>query len=111
MKKNKSLLSNISSEWKSIPRSVRFWNILLILSLVGLGFYDLEFLTIALFFGSIMTIALVIDGETEKHPWIILIPITLFCLAIMGIGALFFKIYKITIEPFNNWLNNKNDKK
>jgi hypothetical protein len=69
----------------------------------------MDFLLVALFFGSLLTIALAVDGDTENHFWIFFMPITWFCLALIGIGAMFFGLYKITVEPFNNWLNNKND--
>jgi uncharacterized membrane protein YecN with MAPEG domain len=109
MSRIKNFFVEIGNDWKAIPRSVRFWNILLILSLIGLGLYNLDLLYIALGIGSILTIGMVMDGETDgetdNHIWILFMPITWCCIALVGIGAIFYGIYKITIEPFNRWLN------
>lgn len=91
--------------WDSIPKSVRFWNVLLILGLVVIGIFTWELLAILLALGSVLTVALSLDDATKNHLWIAFMPITWFCVIGISICVLLYKLYKITIVPFNNWIN------
>ncbi len=111
MNKLKEILKDVKSSWKKSPTSVNFWNSLLLAGLVALGIIQYELLIIALFLGSILTFAIVIDGDkdTEKHLWMIFMPITWIAIIVTIIGFSIYGLYKITIEPFNNWLNKEKE--
>jgi hypothetical protein len=110
MNKLKEILKDVKSSWKQSPTSVKFWNSLLLAGLVALGIIQYELLIIALFLGSILTFAIVIDGDdTENHLWMMFMPITWIAIIVTIIGFSIYGLYKITIEPFNNWLNKEKE--
>lgn len=91
-------------EWGSEPFSVKFWNIIVLLILVISGiFAPLPLLVVELLLGSIITIGLVIDNYTDRHYWIMLMPIfwILFLLVIVGIGIAY------TISKFDDLIDKK----
>ena len=110
MNKLKEILKDVKSSWKEVPNSVKFWNSLLLAGLLALGIIQYELLMIALFIGSFLTIGIFIDGDdTEKHLWMIFMPITWFFIILTITGFSIYGLYKITIEPFNNWLNKEKE--
>ena len=115
MNKLKEIFNEVKSSWKQVPNSVKFWNSLLLAGLVALGIIQYELLMIALFIGSFLTIGIVIDkiydarSDTEKHIWIMFMPITWIVIIVTIIGFSIYGLYKITIEPFNNWLNKEKE--
>jgi uncharacterized BrkB/YihY/UPF0761 family membrane protein len=117
MDKLKEIFNEVKSSWKEATNSVKFWNSLLLAGLLTLGIIQYELLMIALFIGSFLTIGIVIDkiydarSDTEKHIWIMFMPITWIVIIVTIIGFSIYGLYKITIEPFNNWLNKEKEEK
>jgi len=115
MDKLKEILKDMKSSWKEATNSVKFWNSLLLAGLLTLGIIQYELLMIALFFGSFLTIGIVIDkiydyrSDTQKHLWMIFMPITWIAIILVVIILLIIDFYKIIIEPFNNWLNKEKE--
>lgn len=110
MKRIKEIVVDIGKDFKEIPNSVKFWNCLLLILLMGAGVYSTFLLKVLLVMGSILAIAISIDGDDlSKHLWILFMPITwgviLLGLAIWGTIYL----YSISIARFNRWLDGEND--
>ena len=106
MKRIKEIGIEIWKDFKKIPNSVKFWNFLLLILLVGSGVYSTFLLKVLLCIGSILAIAFSIDGDDlSKHLWILFMPITwgviLLTLCIIGMTY----IYSKTITRFNAWLD------
>jgi hypothetical protein len=101
----KKFLLEIKQELIDTPNSVKFWNLMVLVGLVISGIFSLELLVVELFIGSFLTFGLAIDGSTDNHLWMILMPITWGCMLLVGVGFLIYFIYKNTIEKFNNWLD------
>lgn len=100
------ILNNIRKEWNKVPNSTKFWNGLILLILICVGIYNIGFLGLLLGLGSLVAIALIIDGDyVDGHLWIWFTPIMWF-LSLFGLvvfcGVI---IYGNTIVPFNNWLD------
>ena len=109
----KTFLKNIWSDWTEVPMSVRFWNCLFILLMLALGIYDMNYLAIVWFIGSILIVAKCLDGDDfDNHLWALFMPITWIAIIGVGIGFLLYTIYKHTILRFNDWLDkDKNDER
>lgn len=110
MKRIKEMMIDIWKEFKKIPNSVKFWNCLLLILLVGVGVHSTFLLNVLLVMGSILAIAVSIDGDDlSNHLWVLFMPITwgviLLGLAIWGTVYL----YSISIARFNRWLDGEND--
>ena len=96
--------------WDETPNSVKFWNGLILLILIGSGIYSLEALGVLMVFGSLLTIALLAEGgNTNQNIWIFFMPISWFILLFGLVIATSLYINNNVIVPFNKWLN-KNTK-
>ena len=92
-------------DFKKAPKSVKFWNLLVLTILVTTGVFSIELLAIELIFGSIFTIGLVAEDEVDNNFWIILMPITWVLGIVGGIIILSAFLYKNIVEKFNNWID------
>jgi uncharacterized BrkB/YihY/UPF0761 family membrane protein len=96
--------------WNETPNSIKFWNGLLLLLLIIVGIINMGLLYILLFFGSLLTLGIMIDGDDSKHHlWMFLMPITWLLIFLSLIIGLFYFFYLKVITPFNDWLNEEKD--
>lgn len=102
------IINKLRDSWNDIPNSVKFWNVLLLLILVVIGIYSTELLGVVLVIGSLLAWAVIVDGfNIEDHLWIWFTPF-MWLISVIGlIIVLVMFISTKTIEPFNDWLNNR----
>jgi len=103
----KKFLLEIKEEFNNIPNSVKFWNLIVLIGLILSGIFSIDLLMVELLIGSILTLALVIDGNEDNHIWMIFMPITWLVMLIAGVIGLGTLINTNTIKKFNNWLDKK----
>lgn len=104
--------NNLIKEWNSIPNSVKFWNGLLLLILIGFGIYNIELLFAVLLFASLLAFFVLLDvDDFSIHIWVWFTPFAWSILIIGSIIVLVRFISTKTILPFNDWLNKKRDEK
>jgi uncharacterized BrkB/YihY/UPF0761 family membrane protein len=109
----KTWIEDIKKNWKETPNSVKFWNGLVLLSLIVTGLLDLEILSVVLFIMSIAAFAVFLDdlGQSDdyldNHIWIWFTPLSWGMLILVLILMGSYKFYKGTIVKFNNWLNKR----
>jgi hypothetical protein len=101
----KNFLQEIKQDFIEVPNSVKFWNGMVLLGLIISGIFSLELLAFEWFIGSIILLAMVIDGDLDNQLWGMFMPLTWFCLLLVGVGFLLYFIYKNTILEFNDWLD------
>lgn len=104
----KELKVEIKRIW-GLPNSVKFWNGLLLVSLIIIGVLDLKILSVMLAIMSIAASAVYLEVNSDdylnNHIWLYFTPFT-WCLLAIGliiIGVR--KLYEGTIVKFNGWLN------
>jgi phosphotransferase system glucose/maltose/N-acetylglucosamine-specific IIC component len=106
-----NILSGIKESWIEIPRSVRFWNLLVIAIVIGVFMTSAEGSVVIFFLGTIATFSIFWEErEIKNNLWIFAMPITW---AIILIGLFVFIcefIYKRYITRFNQWMDNKDQK-
>lgn len=101
----KKFLLEIKEEFNNIPNSVKFWNLLVLIGLILSGIFSIDLLMVELLIGSILTLALVIDGNEDNHIWMIFMPISWLGILIAGVIVSVELIYTKIIKKFNNWLD------
>jgi len=101
----KKFLLEIKQDFNNIPNSVKFWNLLVLIGLILSGIFSIDLLLCELVVGSILTLALVIDGNEDNHIWMIFMPITWLGMLIAGVIVSVELIYTKIIKKFNNWLD------
>ena len=101
----KKFLLEIKQDFNNIPNSVKFWNLLVLIGLILSGVFSIDLLLCELVVGSILTLALVIDGNEDNHIWMIFMPITWLGMLIAGVIVSVELIYTKIIKKFNNWLD------
>ena len=110
MKRIKEIVVDIGKDFKEIPNSVKFWNCLLLILLMGAGVYSSFLLKVLLVIGSILAIGFTIDeDDLSEHPWVLFMPIT-WCVILFGLaiwGTIY--LYSISIARFNRWLDGENN--
>lgn len=96
-------------KWGSEPFSVKFWNIIVLLILVISGiFAPIPLLGVELLLGSIITIGIVMDNYTDRHYWIMLMPIFwLFALIVIVGMSIAYIISKFNDLIDKKWGRNK----
>lgn len=105
------MLVKIKVFLRETPNSVLFWNGLVLLGLIMIGFISMPTLAILLALGSCLTIAIIIDtslenkGNIRNHLWINFMPIIWFTFLIVTIIDGIITLYHKFIIPFNKWLN------
>ena len=106
-----NILKGIKESWLEIPRSVRFWNLLVIAIVIGVFTTSAEGFTLIFIFGTVGTISIFLEErEIKNNLWIFAMPITLVFL-IIGLFVLIWEfIYKRYIIRFNQWIDNKDQK-
>lgn len=103
-------VKKIKQNWLALPKSVRFWNLLALFSLITIGIISYELLVVVWIFASIFIVAKAIDGDiTENDVWMWFIPITWCVIALGIIGGILYLIYMNTIVRFNAWLDKEKD--
>jgi hypothetical protein len=95
-----------------LPNSVKFWNGLVLVSLIVIGVLDLEILSVVLAIMSVAALAIFLgamgsgsDDYLDNHLWLYFTP---FAWVILMAGLILFsgnKLYEGTIVKFNSWLN------
>ena len=101
----KKFLLEIKQDFNNIPNSVKFWNLLVLIGLILSGIFSIDLLMVELLIGSILTLALVIDGNEDNHIWMIFMPISWLGILIAGVIVSVELIYTKIIKKFNNWLD------
>ncbi len=101
----KKFLLEIKEEFNNIPNSVKFWNLIFLIWLILSGIFSIDLLMVELLIGSILTLALVIDGNEDNHIWMIFMPISWLGILIAGVIVSVELIYTKIIKKFNNWLD------
>lgn len=95
-----------------LPNSVKFWNGLLLVSLIIVGVLDLKILSVILAIMSITALAVFLDAMgsgsddyLDNHLWLYFTPLAwgLLVIGLIIIGV--YELYKGTIVKFNKWLN------
>lgn len=91
--------------FKEIPRSVKFWNFLLLGAVALLSiFQGVEFIYLFWFIGSIASLALAMDSNgLDDHLWIWFTPL-LWIILIVGVIV---EAGAKQIKRFNSWLDKK----
>jgi hypothetical protein len=107
----KEIISDIKSNWKKTPNSVKFWNGLVLVGLIITGVLSLELLGIVLGILSLLVFILWVDSlggnedKLDKHLWVWFTPVGW----IMMIGGVTvygcIKLYENSISKFNDWLD------
>lgn len=102
------IINALREGWGEIPNSVKFWNGLVLLILIGVGVYNIEVLGVVLAFGSLLAWAVIVDNNnTEDHLWIWFTPF-MWVISLIALIVLFgMFISSKTIAPFNEWLDKK----
>ena len=106
-----NILKGIKESWLEIPRSVRFWNLLVIAIVIGVFTTSAEGFTLIFIFGTVGTISIFLEErEIKNNLWIFAMPIT-WVFLIIGLFVLIWEfIYKRYIIRFNQWIDNKDQK-
>jgi len=106
-----NLLKGIKESWIEIPRSVRFWNLLVIAIVIGVYLTSVEGSVLIFILGTFGTVAIFVDERDIKNNlWILTMPITWLFILIGLFGLSWEFIYKRYIIRFNQWMDNKNQK-
>jgi hypothetical protein len=105
------IIDTLRGGWNEIPNSVKFWNGLVLLILIGVGIYSMEVLGVIWAFGSLLALAVLIEGvDTEEHLWMYFMPLMWFLFVLALVISLGVLIHHKTVVPFNEWLDkNKGD--
>ena len=104
------IINALRDGWNGIPNSVKFWNGLVLLILIGVGVYSMTVLGVIWAFGSLLALAVLIDGvDTEEHLWMYFMPLMWFLFVLALVLSLGVFIHHKTVVPFNEWLNKKKD--
>jgi hypothetical protein len=101
----KKVLLSIREDLSNTPNSVKFWNFMVLIVLVVSGLFSLDLLFFEWLIGSVITFAIVVDGNERNQFWMFFMPLTWGCMLFVGCGALMYLIYKNTILKFNSWLD------
>ena len=101
----KKFLLEIKQDFNNTPNSVKFWNLLVLIGLILSGIFSIDLLMVELLIGSILTLALVINGNEDNHIWMIFMPISWLAILFAGVIVLAELIHKKIIKKFNNWLD------
>ncbi len=108
--KNKILnvLSGIKESWGEIPRSVRFWNLLVISIVIGVFMTSVEGSILIFCLGTIATVTIFVEErDLENNLWVFSMPITWVILIIAIFTLICEFIYKRYITRFNRWMDSK----
>jgi hypothetical protein len=95
--------SKFLADWRNEPFSVKFWNSLVLVILIISPIFSLELFATEMFIGSILSLGIMMDGDSDQHYWIMFMPLfwILSIVALAGIGIEF------SISRFNSWLDYK----
>lgn len=106
-----NILKGIKESWVEIPRSVRFWNLLIIAIVIGVFMTSIEGSVCIFLFGTVATVSTVWEErEIKNNLWIFAMPITWVVLIIAIFYLICEFIYKRYITRFNQWMDNKDQK-
>jgi hypothetical protein len=105
------MLEGIKESWTEIPRSVRFWNLLVIAIVIGVFMTSIKGSVLIFIFGTVGAYYIILsESEIKNNLWVFAMPIT-WVLLIIGLFYLIFEfIYKRYITRFNQWMDNKDQK-
>jgi len=106
-----NILNGIKESWLEIPRSVRFWNLLVIAIVIGVYLTSVEGFVLIFIFGTIGAASIFADErEIKNNLWIFAMPIT-WVFILIGLFVLICQfIYRKYIIGFNQWMDNRNQK-